>query len=438
MTATVLPDGGTDPVLLETGDTIVLAEGTSYQGSLYTPLRGGISQPDPIGASDISVTLLGTFAETDPGSQGLFLITLVGADGGNTLTIGETAYVEADAITVEGPGSNFENYGLLVQQESFDDSLYVAVGGDGSSFLNAGTITGSVWGVALSGSDFTGTNSGEISGLSTGVSLSYFTGTFENSGVIKGGYSGIDDNGIYVTNSPLSIPGHVDLVNTGIVAGMDEGTSSDQQAFSINFTQSTANIVNEGMLIGDVKLSDGNDVFNSRDGMLDGDVLLGGGNDIATGSRDGETIYGQGGADRINGHGGGDTIFGGSQRDLLKGGGGNDELFGGSGSDRLHGGKGNDRLDGGTGNDIMAGGRGADVFVFGVEGGHQVITDFTNGDDKIDLSAFGLVGFGDLTEAISFGRTEYVIDLSEFGGEGTVSIERHDGFTGLSESDFIF
>ena len=55
-------------------------------------------------------------------------------------------------------------------------------------------------------------------------------------------------------------------------------------------------------------------------------------------------------------------------------------------SDRLFGHEGNDTLNGGAGNDTMSGGEGADVFVW--NGGRDVITDFENGDDRIDLSYY--------------------------------------------------
>ncbi len=75
------------------------------------------------------------------------------------------------------------------------------------------------------------------------------------------------------------------------------------------------------------------------------------------------------------------------------GGGGNDTLVGSGGANSLSGGDGNDHLDGRGGKDILTGGEGADVFIFrnvahsspGVAD-RDVITDFTQGEDMIDLS----------------------------------------------------
>jgi serralysin len=80
---------------------------------------------------------------------------------------------------------------------------------------------------------------------------------------------------------------------------------------------------------------------------------------------------------------GNDTLIANDFGCTLKGGGGRDTLIGGAG---------NDILIGGTGIDTLTGGGGADTFVFATgdssaaSGQHDLITDFTSGTDKIDLS----------------------------------------------------
>ncbi|TKG40678.1 VWA domain-containing protein, partial [Vibrio tasmaniensis] len=105
-----------------------------------------------------------------------------------------------------------------------------------------------------------------------------------------------------------------------------------------------------------------------------------------------DVAHGGGGSDYIYGEGGSDVIFGGSGDDVIDGGEGNDGLRGGTGHDTLRGGSGDDILIGGIGNDILTGGSDDDIFKFvdqgsGVRHGEKdTITDFTKGDDKIDIS----------------------------------------------------
>jgi len=82
---------------------------------------------------------------------------------------------------------------------------------------------------------------------------------------------------------------------------------------------------------------------------------------------------------------------------------GNNVLNGYAGNDTLDGGLGNDTIVGGLGRDILTGGGGKDIFDFNLarETGltsttRDVISDFTRGQDKIDLSTIdantGLIG----------------------------------------------
>ncbi len=80
----------------------------------------------------------------------------------------------------------------------------------------------------------------------------------------------------------------------------------------------------------------------------------------------------------------------------LAGSGGNDVLSGGSGRDKLLGGSGADRLDGGADADRLTGKQRRRYLRFqGVAGiAGDVITDFTQGEDLIDLSAIDAVAGG--------------------------------------------
>jgi uncharacterized surface protein with fasciclin (FAS1) repeats len=132
-------------------------------------------------------------------------------------------------------------------------------------------------------------------------------------------------------------------------------------------------------------------------GLGGGDVLFGGdGRDALGGGTGDDLLDGGAGADALGGGLGSDSLAGGDGHDRVVGFEGNDGLAGGAGNDKLLGGDGRDMLGGGTGDDLLVGGAGADRFVFERGGGHDLIADFRNGSDVIDLSDFGFASFGRL------------------------------------------
>jgi Ca2+-binding RTX toxin-like protein len=101
-------------------------------------------------------------------------------------------------------------------------------------------------------------------------------------------------------------------------------------------------------------------------------------------------IRGTKGNDLLNGTTGDDRIRGDRGNDTLNGGDGNDRLLGEKGDDVLNGGNGNDRLKGSYGDDLLTGGDGRDRFVFDLQGDDDTITDYTDGQDKLDFTNFGI------------------------------------------------
>ncbi|MEG4856050.1 hypothetical protein QUB75_01255 [Microcoleus sp. K1-B6] len=100
---------------------------------------------------------------------------------------------------------------------------------------------------------------------------------------------------------------------------------------------------------------------------IPGGVWVLGGNDTIIGSADSEQIFGNEGQD---------SISGGEENDSLFGGKGNDQLFGDAGDDFLLGDKDIDTL---------TGGQGRDTFALSTGGGLDIITDFENGSDFIQV-----------------------------------------------------
>jgi Ca2+-binding RTX toxin-like protein len=146
-------------------------------------------------------------------------------------------------------------------------------------------------------------------------------------------------------------------------------------------------------------------------------------------------MTGTAGNETINGGNGNDTIDAGTGADTVAGGAGNDVLLGGSGTDNLSGGDGNDTLNGGAGNDFLAGARGLDTFVFGQNFGHDVVGDFTPGQDHLQFQAVaGLGSFNDvLSHAVQSGTNVIITDTA---GD-TVQLNNVN-LSSLHAGDFVF
>ena len=112
------------------------------------------------------------------------------------------------------------------------------------------------------------------------------------------------------------------------------------------------------------------------------------------------------------------TFSGTSASTILRGSEADESFVGSAVDDTILAGAGADRLDGGTGTNTLTGGADADVFVFTATSGTTEITDFTQGADKIDLSAF-LGPYGELQ--VFDGATGAMIDAS--GGRRNGSSE---------------
>lgn len=213
----------------------------------------------------------------------------------------------------------------------------------------------------------------------------------------------------------------------------------------------------------------GNDTASggSGDDTIDGgegdDLSFGGsGEDVLTDDDGTNTLNGGSGDDTITVSGGaGSTLMGGTGADDLQGGTGNDILLGGRGADTLSGGDGADHLEGGMGADTLAGDAGADTFVFSFvsdsyagDSLRDTITDFTSGEDMIDLSnidadrmiagdqSFNFIGstsFSGAAAEVRFATVgnDVVIQVDRNGdGIGEMEIVLEDVST-LSASDFI-
>jgi Ca2+-binding RTX toxin-like protein len=165
---------------------------------------------------------------------------------------------------------------------------------------------------------------------------------------------------------------------------------------------------------------------STLEGTSSGDTL------VATATK--TTLLGQDGNDHLTGINGHDTILSGGQGDdTLTGMDGNDILYGGSGNDTLIGGAGNDTLYGGSGTNTLTGGSGNDTFVIDpskLAAIHMadVITDYTPGQDVIDLSDLlrSLGGNAPTTDA----QAGASIDVTFSGGAAHVMVDNNGAAAG--------
>ena len=118
---------------------------------------------------------------------------------------------------------------------------------------------------------------------------------------------------------------------------------------------------------------------------------------------------------------GSDMMLGTSGTNTLRGYGGDDRLYGRGGSDKLYGGDGQDFLDGGTGEqvDYLYGGADADAFHFDRGEGIDIIKDFENNIDVIELDNFNFSNTSPFDYASQHGDDV----IFDFGTDGHLTVE---------------
>ena len=315
------------------------------------------------------------------------------------LVVGKTGFIESkyEGFLVYADESTVDNRGVM----SSSSGKVVEMHGDGLRLVNSGTM---------------------VSHANDAVSL-YGAGlTFENTGTISGGVRLISELGSKAT---IVNSGRIYNESTAIGGGAGDDT-----------------VINSGLVRSEIRLFGGDDVFIDKGGHVSSAILGGAGDDVFVIRTKGMDI-------RENDGEGIDTIrssvsweldqefeigrlTGGKNINLtanLEGA----ELYGNSGSNKLFGQNGIDKLDGGRGNDSLTGGGNGDTFMFKVRAGDDIVTDFTDGADRIDLQNYkGIDDFGDL--GVKQDGKDVVISL--LGGD-TITLRGFDK-DDLSDADFMF
>ncbi|TMM49383.1 calcium-binding protein [Sulfitobacter sabulilitoris] len=287
---------------------------------------------------------------------------LGGGGAGNDSIIGEaganTIYGGAGDDTVQGGSGNDTVYGGGTGTNSL-------LGNDGDDLIFTG-----------GGGDFVGGGAGNDIIRGNAGADTIFGGVGNNN---VGGGGG--DDIIRMAGGADTVYGGAGNDNIGGGAGND-----------LIYGSAGSNVIYGGAGSDTVQGGTGADtIYGGGEGA---NVLLGNdGADQVYGSLGNDFIGGGAGNDTTLGGDGADTIYAGTGDDFVGGGAGNDVIYGGAGGNRVYGGTGNDTFVAGAGRDVVTGGPGVDTFVFnsaaqiGVGAARDVITDFTSGTDKIDLSA---------------------------------------------------
>ena len=166
------------------------------------------------------------------------------------------------------------------------------------------------------------------------------------------------------------------------------------------------------------------------------EIDAGAGDDTVRGNNQDDTIRGNAGDDSLDGGSGDDVVRGGGGADSIEGGIFHDRLGGGAGNDTLRGDGGDDTLHGGAGDDLLTGGDGADDFVIRKGMGHDLVTDFTDGVDQVDVRMLNLQNFGDLQSKYTVVAHQNAV-FFDFGDGDTLML---DGVTlpQLAYGDFVW
>jgi len=265
-----------------------------------------------------------------------------------------TTAANADAVTIARANPQLLNHGDIYATGAGGHAVNVDFFGRDALITNSGdaTMTGST-GILFQSDGARLFNQGSIIGLAAnGIEFAFSSGSSEihNTGYIYGKTSAIfaesTDTVSIVNNGVIESDGNAvsvglrtvagSIVNTGTIIGGDHAIVSNLfRAMSVENTGEIigdislqsfdpVEVINNGLIRGDVTLGNKADIYQGRKGVVDGTVLAGIGEDSLKGGGADDAFFGQGGQDELFGRGGDDLLFGGELGDKLKGGGGAD------------------------------------------------------------------------------------------------------------------
>jgi Ca2+-binding RTX toxin-like protein len=375
------------------------------------------------------------------------------------IEIGETGRINSDAAAVDllGDGTSLDNAGRLTAS-----GPYAVIANLGHHLITNEGVIESDYGQMIP-------NGATVSFVSGGPALA--SGALHNSGKIVGA------SGVALVNADATIvnqtAGKIVADGSAFVIHNNDGTLALVKnaglvtgSMAVDGGDGNERIVNSGHLTGDIATYGGADTLVIKSGgVVTGNVDLGTDADRLD-LRHGDLSHAKltGGLDDdlylvdsknvpiSEGIGGGtDTVRSsvgfhlGANFEFLVLTGGKDIsgvgsaddnwLYGNKGDNHLSGRGGGDVLYGSLGNDLLTGGDGADFFVFAKGYGHDTITDFTAGADRINLHYVG--GIGSLKDVLQH-ASQHGGDVDLDFGHGDVLTIEDTHLAKLTDADFLF
>lgn len=379
------------------------ADDVTFRGDIVN--RGDITSESTQGPTSglrvaNGVNFDGTISNTRGGliegaNNGLYFGT-----GDHAATVRNSGTIQSDsrAVNIDGSGVDLVNLGrILGTGDQRNGTVYADATADQYSISNfpSGVIDA---GYGNNGSGIA-LQTGDVDGDTVNASVT-------NAGIIRGRGDAVEGNG--VGDGVRLFSGQSDVTFKGNIAnsGVIEASTASSEAVAISIEDGITldgRIINNSRITATETAIDateaGGRVVVQNNGEINGDVRLSNGNDVFDGARG-----------RVDG--------------VVDGGAGNDELVGG---------RGNDILAGGSGNDWLTGGQGRDVFVFTKADEYSAdrISDFASGQDRLDISGFGFDDIG----AINVKQVDSDT-LVTFADSNSVTLVDVDADQ-LSEQDFL-
>jgi len=225
--------------------------------------------------------------------------------------------------------------------------------------------------------------------------------------------------------------------------------SADGNIFSLVIKGHDGNetVRNSGTINGSISLGGSSDTYNGRGGHVTG--VINGGDGSDTYILDNKKDYVFDGADQgydkltvsfsmtLGNDNHIETIYLSGKRNLdLHGNDDGNSLIGNSGNNSLSGDAGNDWLRGGRGADLLTGGEGADMFEFAARNGKEIVTDFLDGVDTLQLDMGANHDITSVQDLLAHHTHQNGADLI-ISGDGTTMIIRNLDRSDLTIADFV-